>query len=68
MSNLPIIRRCTGEVCDTAGHYIFELYLDRSAYPRPQPDERVIKLKRGDIFPPITSKNLNCWLRLSARA
>lgn len=54
----------TGQVCDTAGIYIFDGYMDGIARPGPTAAERSFTLALGHTFPPVHSQNAGAWWKL----
>lgn len=60
-------RRKTGEICQIAGDYKFDGYLDGSSYPAPTTEEQVIPMDVSDTFPPLRSSNKACWWKLIRR-
>jgi hypothetical protein len=47
----------TGAKAPTSGRYKFVRYTDGTTTPSPTSEERIIRLTRGEVFPPIRSCN-----------
>jgi serine/threonine protein kinase len=57
----PEKRYRTGEECPEHGSYTFDGYLDGIRIPIPPKYDRFIRLKQGQIFPPLRHSNEACW-------
>lgn len=54
----------TGQVCNTTGSYVFDIYVDGTSTPAPTANERVIPLSSGETFPPVRSSSKAAWWKL----
>ena len=61
------VRKKTGETCEIAGDYEFDVYTDGTRSPSPTSDEKIIPLQRGETFPPVRSCDKACWRKLIRR-
>jgi len=62
------VRKKTGQVCEIAGDYQFDGYVDGTSWPPPTVEEQVIPLDVGDRFPPVNSSDKAAWWKLIRRS
>ena len=53
----------TGENAPRPGRYLWVMHTDGTRSPIPAPVEQVIRLQRGDVFPPVRSVNKGSYWR-----
>jgi hypothetical protein len=55
------IRKKTGQMCELAGTYAFDGYVEPKYAPSPTPNEREIPMEVGETFPPVRSTERAAW-------
>ena len=55
----------TSEICNASGHYEFDGYLDGCSDSLPALEEMDIRLRKGEVFPMISSQWRPCFWRLA---
>lgn len=64
MNTSIVTRFKTGEKCIKDGFFEFDRYTDGTTLPSPTPEEKEIRLTKGETFPPIKSSEKGCWWNL----